>query len=278
MKGPPRHTHSFGEGVQLVEVGVAHHMRPQPIAMLPAWFVDQHRHRTSFADHPLCTLYAPSTLGCMTAPEVELHRVWRQVFGRAAEPAFQSLTTRLREPTRRYHTATHVLWVVRHVDALAAAANDTATERVDVPALRVAALYHDAIYDPRSATNEHDSALLARSVLAELGWTPTRIELVETLIEATAGHIGTDEPHLAIMLDADLAILGADPAEYQAYVNGVRAEYAHVDAAGWRTGRAAVLRHFLGLTAIYRTPTMRAARERRAQANLTAELAALGEA
>ena len=121
MKGPQRHTHSFGEGVQLVEVGVAHHMRPQPIAMLPAWFVDQHRHRASFADHPLCTLYAPSTLGCMTAPEVELHRVWRQVFGRAAEPAFQSLTTRLREPTRRYHTATHVLWVVRHVDALAAA-------------------------------------------------------------------------------------------------------------------------------------------------------------
>jgi membrane glycosyltransferase len=82
----------------------------------------------------------------------------------------------------------------------------------------------------------------------------------------------------AIVLDADLAILGADPAEYQAYVNGVRAEYAHVDAAGWRTGRAAVLRHFLGLTAIYRTPTMRVARERRAQANLTAELAALGEA
>ena len=79
----------------------------------------------------------------------------------------------------------------------------------------------------------------------------------------------------AVLFDADLAILGASPAEYQAYVTGVRAEYAHVDDAGWRTGRAAVLQTFLDRDPIYATPTMRADRERRARANLAAELAAL---
>ena len=40
---------------------------------------------------------------------------------------------------------------------------------------------------------------------------------------------------------ADLAVLGADVAGYDAYVTGVRQEYRHVDDATWREGRAAVL-------------------------------------
>ena len=46
-------------------------------------------------------------------------------------------------------------------------------------------------------------------------------------------------------IEADLAILGADPSDYDAYVNGVRAEYAHVPDAAWRTGRSAVLEGLL---------------------------------
>ena len=48
-----------------------------------------------------------------------------------------------------------------------------------------------------------------------------------------------------MLLDADLAVLGSEPAAYQAYVTGVRAEYGHVDDAAWATGRAAVLRGLL---------------------------------
>ena len=99
------------------------------------------------------------------------------------------------------------------------------------------------------------------------------------MIEATGTHdpqVGADDHAAAILFDADLAILGSSPAEYQAYVTGVRAEYAHVDDDTWRVGRPAVLHRFLDRPAIYVTPTMRAARERRARANLTAELAAIG--
>ena len=90
---------------------------------------------------------------------------------------------------------------------------------------------------------------------------------------ATATHepAGADE---AALCDADLAVLAADPAAYAAYATGVRAEYAHIDEAGWRTGRAAVLRTFLERPALFHTAAM-AGRDAAARANLTAELATL---
>jgi predicted metal-dependent HD superfamily phosphohydrolase len=213
--------------------------------------------------------------GCVTAPEVELGRVWRRLVGvdagRAGDAALDELLARHRQPHRRYHTATHVMWVLRHIDDLAAA-----NTPVDLDAVRAAALFHDAVYDPRSPTNEHDSAGLARRVLADCGWEPARVDRVAALIELTAGHVAPDTDLGAdILLDADLAILGAEPADYRSYVTGVRAEYAHVDDDAWRVGRAAVLRSFLERPAIYRTTSMQAARERRARANLSAELADL---
>ena len=66
-----------------------------------------------------------------------------------------------------------------------------------------------------------------------------------------------------MLVEADLAILGAEPADYSAYVAGVRAEYAHVTDSEWSTGRSAVLQHLL------QNPALSA----RARANLTAELA-----
>ncbi len=241
----------------------------------------------------------------MTAPEIELYRVWRHLFDAPGQvpidATFEALMERHREPGRSYHTATHVLWVLRHVDTLLDSVPDG--EPCDAGAVRAAALFHDAVYDPRSETNELNSARLATDVLEEFGWEPKRVERVATLIEATAGHLGsapegtgtgatstdtgaigieaTGGPNavnpweLAILLDADLAVLGADPAEYAAYARGVRAEYAHIDDAGWRSGRSAVLQHFLAMPFIYRTAIMREQRERRARANLAAELGAL---
>jgi predicted metal-dependent HD superfamily phosphohydrolase len=69
-------------------------------------------------------------------------------------------------------------------------------------------------------------------------------------------------------------VLAADAAVYQAYVDGVRSEYAHVADDQWLVGRAAVLRRFLDRPAIFHTAGY-APREAQARANLTAELAAL---
>ena len=79
----------------------------------------------------------------------------------------------------------------------------------------------------------------------------------------------------AILVSIDLAVLGAEPAAYDAYARAVRQEYAHVPQAAWRQRRAAVLQRFLDAPVIFPDPAFRAAREPQARANLARELASL---
>jgi predicted metal-dependent HD superfamily phosphohydrolase len=208
----------------------------------------------------------------MAGVEEELRDRWAADAGRdrAATAALDSLLGRYREPHRRYHGTAHVLRVLRTVDEIVAAA-----PVVDPAAVRLATWYHDAIYDPRAeaGANEAASAALAERDLPPLGVPAERVGAVARLVRATATHQPADADEAALC-DADLAVLAADPATYTAYVNGVRAEYAHIDDAGWRAGRAAVLRVFLDRPVLFHTATM-AGRDTAARANLTAELATL---
>lgn len=215
----------------------------------------------------------------MTQPEIEIRSAWRQIAGHHHDGYVDDLLARYREPHRRYHTATHIMLVLRHLHDLA-----PASAMQPSPEVIAAALYHDAIYDPRAADNEAHSAALAVADLAEIGWPADRCVSVQALIVATAGHVAEDESaptadgnaaETAMLLDADLAILGAEPGAYQAYVNGVRAEYAHVDDDQWRAGRARVLQHFLDRPRLFATEFMYTALEHRARANIEAELAGL---
>lgn len=209
----------------------------------------------------------------MTAPEVEIRLAWRQLIGPRHELGVERWLARHAEPHRQYHTATHVMWVLRHVDHLVTA------EHLDAPLARIvraAALFHDAVYDPHRHDNELRSAELAQRELTEAGWTADDTAAVAALVEATAAHDPWCAlPGAAVLFDADLAILGSSPAEYTASVTAIRAEYAHVDDVSWRAGRAAVLQGFLDRDPLYLTPSMRTEREQRAKANLAAELAGL---
>jgi predicted metal-dependent HD superfamily phosphohydrolase len=207
--------------------------------------------------------------------EEELHDRWALELGRdrVAATTFDRLLTRYREPHRAYHTLTHVLRVLRSVDELLAVVSVA-----DGGAVRLAAWYHDAVYDPRAAAgvNEAASASLARRDLDTLGQAAGRVAGVERLVMVTASHRPVESaPDEAVLCDADLAVLGADPPTYTAYVNGVRTEYGFLTTDEWRVGRAAVLRSFLDRETIYSTPPMHAL-ETTARANLTAELASLG--
>jgi predicted metal-dependent HD superfamily phosphohydrolase len=204
--------------------------------------------------------------------EEELRLRWATDAGRsrAAGEAVDELLARYRQPLRHYHGLTHVLRLLRTLDDVLADAP------VDDPvAVRLAAWYHDAVYDPRAAegTNEAASAELAARVLPPLGQPDGRVADVVRLIEATTHHLprGRDE---AVLCDADLAILAADPATYTAYVNGIRAEYGHLDDDAWRHGRTAVLRALLDRPVLFHTEAM-GRRDRAARANMTAELADL---
>jgi predicted metal-dependent HD superfamily phosphohydrolase len=178
------------------------------------------------------------------------------------------LADRYAEPHRGYHNADHVLAVVRDVDMLAEADNRTARERA---VLTLAALTHDVIYDGVPGEDERRSAEWARERLTGL----PEADAVAALVPATADHT-SDDPLTCLLLDADLAILGSDPATYERYRAAVRAEYAHVPDDAWRVGRANVLRALAQRDPLYVTPHARERWEDRAKANLAAELSSLG--
>jgi predicted metal-dependent HD superfamily phosphohydrolase len=218
----------------------------------------------------------------MTQPETEIRTAWRHIAGPTHDGYVDALLIRYAEPHRRYHTATHIMFVLRHLHDIASA---HASVTQPSPEVVAAGLYHDAIYDPRVDTNEAHSAELAARDLADIGWPTQRCDSVAAMIIATAGHLADparprgdgDEraDDTAMLLDADLAILGAEPGAYLSYVNGVRAEYAHVDDGQWRTGRSMVLQRFLDRPRLFITDYMYAAAEHRARANIESELAAL---
>ncbi|MFG1896657.1 metal-dependent phosphohydrolase [Micromonospora zamorensis] len=187
--------------------------------------------------------------------------------------AGEQLLARWREPHRHYHTVAHLTAVLDVVDEHADLAG-----RPDV--VRLAAWFHDAVYDPRAAgdANERDSAALAESVLAGLGVpAPTAAE-VRRLVLLTAGHtVAPGDPDGALLCDADLAVLAAPPADYDKYAAAIRREYAHVPEPAFRAGRAAVLTGLLALPALFRLPPLATRWEEPARDNVRRELAALSE-
>lgn len=190
-----------------------------------------------------------------------------------ATRVLRDLWRRYDEPHRVYHRMSHI----RHV--LDVVALIRASEPVSDPiAVRLAAWFHDAVYSPGAADNEARSAELAVETLTRWELAPDRVEHVAALILATASHRDDGTPDAPVLLDADLAILAADPDTYAVYRRAVRVEYHDVDDEAWRRGRGAFLAGMLDRSAIFTSAVMRERGEQAARRNLAAELAELGSA
>lgn len=188
------------------------------------------------------------------------------------------LRARYAEPHRRYHTREHLDEVLAEVGRLRPDEPEADTE-----AVALAALYHDAIYDPRAGggASEDASARLAVVDVRAAGGSDALAAEVARLVRLTAVHeVDPADRSGAVLVDADLWILSAPPERYDRYVADVRAEYAHVPDERWRVGRGEVLDRFLAAAAagtLYAAGPSddRAARRARAVANLTRERAVL---
>jgi predicted metal-dependent HD superfamily phosphohydrolase len=178
------------------------------------------------------------------------------------------LWVRYGEAQRVYHNQSHLLQVLARAKALQEEAEDTT-------AVCLALWFHDAVYDPRAPVgqNEQDSANLAQRVLAECGYDPQKTSTIAELILTTQHH----QPQTAdgrVVVDADLAILAAPPAEYEAYAAAIRQEYGWVPVERYVQGRTAVLQTFLNRPQFFYTSSMQA-QTAIAHANLRRELTSL---
>lgn len=145
----------------------------------------------------------------------------------------------------------------------------------DPDVVRLAAWYHDAVYDPRRADNEERSAHVAESELAAAGLAVGSIARVARLVRLTTGHDApAGDSDGEVLCDADLAILAAPAGDYDCYVAAVREEYGHVDEPAWRAGRGEVLTGLLDRPRLFRTTAGRAWQQA-ARDNLRRELTTL---
>ena len=193
---------------------------------------------------------------------------WAELAGDSptSRTEWSALVAAWSEPHRRYHDLAHLAAVLGLVGELGEAA--------DLPAVRLAAWYHDAVYDPQRSDNEEVSAQRARAGLRGLV-DDERAAEVERLVLLTAGHDPAPEDRNgAALCDADLAVLAAPAESYAAYASAVRAEYGHLSDEEFTAGRTAVLEHLLALPTLYRTPRAQPWTDT-ARANMGAELVLL---
>lgn len=176
---------------------------------------------------------------------------------------------------RDYHGPQHLAELAEHYAQVAAGPGWS-----QAPEVALALLYHDAVYTPSFPGSEQASAVVceeaarrfaldldARRSSQLIRWTAEhgRIE-VEEASDADAAHF----------LDADMAILGAEPARFDEYQRQVAAEYTHIGRWAYRVGRRRFLRGLARRPRLYHSAFFRQRYEERARANLRRSLGWFG--
>lgn len=180
-----------------------------------------------------------------------------------------ALLGRWSEPHRAYHDLAHLDEVLRRIDLLA-------DEAAQPDLVRLAAWYHDAVYDPQASDNEERSAEVATVGLANLGLEPAVVGEVARLVRLTASHdVRAGDRNGAVLCDADLAVLAAGQLRYASYVEGVRREYEHLDDTTFARGRTDVLHRLLDRPQLFSTAYGRREWEQAARTNVSTELRSL---
>lgn len=206
----------------------------------------------------------------MTAAHVQrFTQVWLELAADGnPEPIARDLLARWSEPGRYYHT-------LAHLDHCLAGLDLHCEQVADAPVLEAALWFHDAVYDPRTADNELRSAALAREVFSRAGVSARHIYRIAQLILSTRAHESDGSTDNALLLDLDLSVLGAEPADYARYAEAIRQEYAWVPEPDYRQKRAAVLARFLARPSLFLTESLHRRFETRARQNLAAEISRL---
>ncbi len=204
----------------------------------------------------------------------ELNQKWQQCWtDRSPQPEidllFGLLVNAYTKPDRHYHNLNHIHHALITIERFN-------LELKNPIAVQLAAWFHDFVYDPQASDNEFQSAKLAKELLTEIKISSEIIDRVQQLILATKGHqIDPGDADRSIFLDADLAILGTDPAQYQDYARSIRQEYSWVTDADYKTGRTKVLESFLNRDRLYYTDLLFDELESIARFNMSQEIVEL---
>ena len=173
--------------------------------------------------------------------------------------------TKYSEPKRYFH-------IVGHLEAIISDLHKVKDKINDWDTTLFAVFYHDIIYKTSSSTNEGDSAKLAMQRLAVIGYPAEKTAKCANMILATKSHELSEDNDINYLIDADLAILGNTPYEYQKYTEQIRKEYSVYPDFMYNSGRKKALSHFLQMDSIYKTEYFSKKYEVAARINISNEL------
>ena len=168
---------------------------------------------------------------------------------------------------RHYHTLSHLESCLRELDEF----RELAVRPGEV---ELALWFHDVVYRTWRRDNEEQSAALAARILRA-----APEESVERIRQAILATRHRDEPFAgdtALVVDVDLAILGASPDLYAQFERAIRREYWWVPRARYVAGRGRILASFLERATIYQHDALHGKYEARARENIGAALRQLG--
>lgn len=174
---------------------------------------------------------------------------------------FDALMTHYQQSHRHYHNLTHLHECFAYFD-------DIKHQLKSPKVVALALFYHDVIYQPKSSSNEQDSANFAKSALSGKV-TENELDTIYHYILATQDHKNTlGDGDLDYLLDIDLAILGADWQRFMQYNHQIRQEYSHVHTWFYTLKRRQILKMFYRQSPLFLTPYFYQLLEQKAKANL----------
>lgn len=184
------------------------------------------------------------------------------------ETLFHQLVACYSEPHRKYHTMQHLNECFTYLEKLRSLAEHPAE-------IELALWFHDAIYNPRSKDNEEKSAKWVRSSAQANGLSSDSVIRLYNLVMATRHNAVVVDRDAVILVDIDLAILGAEPTRFDEYEDQIREEYSWVPRSLYQSERRKILLGFAHRQTIYGTEQFRALFEAQARDNIARSLARL---
>lgn len=190
--------------------------------------------------------------------EKELLKEWVELTNDLSQKWFKKILTQLSEEQRYYHTATHVMDLLRKINLI---------ETKEKEALKFAAWFHDLTYDPTKGDNEEKSAEQWTEFCKEFNINQKTQDSVRGIILATKNHTASYDETTSLFLDLDLSILAAPDADFKSYDENIRREFSFVPEDLYLAERKKIMTRFHEARPLFKTPWGQAL-EDKAKSNL----------
>lgn len=159
---------------------------------------------------------------------------------------------------RSYHSLYHIIQSLKELDSV----KSLLSEPLNAEA---AILFHDAIYDPVSSTNEYHSSL---EFDRRFSCRSVNKKKVMEMILATKHDVYFKDSDTQFVMDIDLLRLGKPYRIFSYYSDLIRKEYSMFNDGDYALGRVAFIRSLLCRPSIYSTMEYKTKYEEQARKNL----------